>query len=124
MAESAAWDREATRLGGTALSVPESNKHSVHVIAKRDIFMPFTFATKTLSKLLGDDISQKMGWHRYSVELPIAKLQIATIRALPNSPFGTESRPGYLRGIDFFDEDTLPLTVARYMRKYRRCHGD
>lgn len=80
-------------------------------------------AAKRLLGLLGENVSETLERHRHSAELKLAKLQIAAIQGMPNSPFERQPRPNHLRGIDFYDEDTLLLTMARYMRRYHRAQG-
>lgn len=87
--------------------------------------MDFNMRPKLAAKkfLEGVDLDDTVDRYRLSAELAIARLQTSAVKEMPNSPFERRPRSNHLRGIDFYDEETLLLTMARYMRKYHLAHG-
>src|SRR5262245_4802487 len=52
-----------------------------------------------------------------------ARNQIDSIKRLPDSPFNKGIRPGFMRGIDFYNRRKLISAVALTIGKFRFVHG-
>lgn len=84
--------------------------------------MPTCHLIKTVRRIAAWRKSLSRQRHSYAFRAAASR-QIEQIGKSADSPFRRKPRPGHVRGIDFYDGNTLIQTVAFAMYKYHRFHG-